>query len=125
MKAKYFGKALVITSDLKVEDIKRAERICPDALILRDEKENPIFKVGVSERGISIGGMGIVFNSHTATDEAQLTLVQEAPLTKDKLTDDFGLCFMRLTKVEEQFAGIYGAASRALTDAVAIVEGVA
>ena len=124
MKAQYVGKALVITSDLKVEDIKRAEKICPEALILRDDEKNPIFKVGTSDKGIGIGAYGIVFDSKNAAGEAQLTLVQDKPLTKDKIADDFGLCFIRLTKVEAQFVNVYGAASRELAAAAAVVEGV-
>ena len=124
MKAQYVGKALVITSSLKVEDIKRAERICPDALILRDEEKDPIFKVSTYEKGVGIGAYGIIFDSKNAAGEAQMTILQETPMTKEKLADSYGLCFIRLTEVEAQFAVTYGEASRALTAAVADVEGV-
>ena len=124
MKAQQVGKALVITSGLKTADIERAEKICPEALVLREESERPIFRVGFSKRGVGIGMTGIVFDSTDAAGNAQMTLVQDKPISKDKLADDYGLCFIRLTEVEAQFIEVYGAASRALTAAVADVEGV-
>ena len=124
MKAQYVGQALVVTSSVKVEDIQRAERICPDALILKDEEDQPIFKLGYCDHGIGVGQCGIVFNSKNAEGYAQLTLLRKEKLTKVAFEDEFGLCFIRLHEVEEQFDAFYNEATSALAEAVADVEGV-
>ena len=58
------GSVYVMVSDLTVEDIKDAQKLVPDALILKDEEGDPIFALGYGNYG-SISTNGVVFDGVT------------------------------------------------------------
>lgn len=123
MKIVIAGKALVVTSAIKVKDLKRAEAICPDALILRNENKDVVFSVGMSPKQFGIGAYGVIFDTETPDGLAQITVPLDKTLTKEELGDKYGMAFIRLAQVEEQFAAAYAEASNKLAAAVADVEG--
>lgn len=125
MKVQIVGKALVITSSLKVKDIKRAKNICPEALQLLDDKKNVLFSLDVtSNKNAGVGVFGANFDAETSDGFAQVTGLMDKALTREQLADQFGMSFIRLAQVEEQFAVKYSAASSQLDAAIAGVEGV-
>lgn len=124
MKVQIVGKALVVTSALKVKDIKRAKSICPEALVLKDEDKNVLFSIDVTDsKNAGIGSYGANFDSETSGGFAQVTMVMDKTLTKEQLADQYGLAFIRLAQTEEQFGTKFNTASSALAAAVADVEG--
>ena len=70
------GQAVVITSGVKLEDIKTIAKYRPDALVLKggkDDKEE-IFRVGVTEGKGSINQYGASFGQETR-DEKKLAII--------------------------------------------------
>ena len=91
MKARITGKALVITSEIKVEDINRAKKICPEALELVDAEGNRLFSIDhTSPKSAGIGSAAINFDSETSGGHAQITLMMDKTLTKEELADKYG-----------------------------------
>lgn len=72
MKIKTMGTALVVTSELKLEDIKNAEKLNPALLAIKDEEGNETFRIASGNKG-SFTAAGIIFNGHNTTGEATMT----------------------------------------------------
>lgn len=125
MKLVVCGKAIVITSNMLVKEIKRAAKICTEALILKDaDSKKQIFAVSfeAGNKG-NASGCGIQFDTETADGEAQLTIVCDKPVTKDMLTDEYGKVLLNLAKVETQFSTAYTAEVGQLEAAVNAAQG--
>jgi hypothetical protein len=91
-------KAAVISTELSVKDIKKLEAINPDALEIRTEKGDVLFRVATGkEDGIS--KYGIVF----ATDSKISVLTNsDKALDRDAVAESFGAILLQLSRVEEQ-----------------------
>lgn len=97
---KKVGQAIVVTSVLKVEDIKRVARFAPKALKLVDGDKKEYFVVAVGSE--SIGQYGVAFKEQNAEGFAQLTLMGKSEVTKKELAETYGHILNNLAKVEEQ-----------------------
>lgn len=107
-KLSILGNAVVITSAVKLEDIRTIEKYNKDALILTEEvdgKKIPVFRVATGTNG-SINENGASFADATRDDKklAQITLgtaiagaVSDA---KEWAADKFGKALVRLNKLE-------------------------
>lgn len=62
MKIKILGTTATIKSDIKIKDIELLEKFKPEALVLKNEKGNEVFRVAYGE-GIS-NNHGITFNEN-------------------------------------------------------------
>lgn len=62
MQAKLLGTNALIISDIPVKDIKLVKKYNPEALILKDEKENALFAVDFNKVSGTSGKYGITFN---------------------------------------------------------------
>ena len=62
------GNVFVVTSSHSLESIKLLEKYRPDALILKDDKGEPVFKVGTGTNA-SINKNGVCFNAATHDDQ--------------------------------------------------------
>lgn len=98
MNARLNGTALVVTSNVKREDIEKLAIRCPDALNLyrgEDDKKELVFTVGLTEGDAEIQDFCIVFNSQTH-DEVKLataTIMLRGDLgedPKETIADLFG-----------------------------------
>ena len=96
---------VTIVSSITMEELKKAQRFCPEALTLVKDKI-PVFKV-TSGYASSIDTLGIVFAEITNSGECFATMGMETmPLEPEELKeiirDEFGLTLVNLRKVEDQ-----------------------
>lgn len=96
------GTAIVLTSALKEDEIKKVSKFAPAALVLLDEDKEVIFKVGLSERR-QIGKYGVAFNSKNTAGSAELTVMTDLK-DKEAVTEEYGVIIANLQKVEAQVA---------------------
>lgn len=109
------GKAIVITSALKLEELETVKKYQPKALVLlggEDGKE-PIFAVGVVRGSAGkIGNVGVEFGEETQTEKlATMTLMAPADVKdmKEYVADKYGAALMNLAKLETNLPAVIGA----------------
>lgn len=98
------GQAVVVTSALTLEAIKKVKKYRPDALILKggEDGKEPIFALGVGDGGIN--KYGASFN-HETHDDAKLavctlTTTYEGDDIEDFIADEIGSAIINLNKLE-------------------------
>lgn len=103
MKIKVVGKAVVIQS-LPAKDIQSLQIYKPEALVTKNEKDEPIFKVGYNTGAGNASKHGIMFNDVTADGKAQLTLVIPESVEDKKayVTETYAAVFWKLQAAETQ-----------------------
>lgn len=101
------GDAVVITSAMKLEDIKTIKKYRPDALVLKggEDGKEPIFCISVTSGTGSINQYGAEFGAETHDDNklAVITLIcrhGEGDI-KEAVADTIGAYVMTLNKLEE------------------------
>lgn len=105
MKAiKITNQNLQITSDIKLEDLKKLQAVAPEALILF-KKETPIFRVAAGDCEC-LSPAGIVFNDATADGSATLIVAREGEITREMVMEELGDVFFKLQEVEDQVNGV-------------------
>ncbi len=106
-----FGEAVVLTSTLKLEDIKKAKKYKPNALVVyggEDGKE-PVFAIGTSQnRCGGINSFSIDFGGCDAEGFAQVTLTYAGPDegVKEALADSVGKQVIQLAKLEASLPAV-------------------
>lgn len=106
------GDAVVITSAVKLEDIKAVKKYRPAALTLMggEEGKEPIFRLGVTEGAGNITKYGAEFGSETHDDEkkAVMTLICRADEgdIKEIVADTIGAYVLNLNKIEETLPAV-------------------
>lgn len=113
---KIAGEAIVVTSGLKVQDIKDAAKWTPDSLRLvetgEDNCKKIVFSMGVTSGEGALNSKGISFheNSTDADGHAQLTI--KAPNgtsdVKGYFIDTYGLNILQLDALEDQVRAAIG-----------------
>ena len=106
------GQAVVITSGVKLEDIKTIAKYRPDALVLKggkDDKEE-IFRVGVTEGNGSINQFGASFGQETR-DANKLAIITTETDYKgadivEHVADEYGAALTNLNKLEATIPGV-------------------
>lgn len=99
------GDAVVVTSALKLEDIKTVEKYRPQALVLMEEEE-PIFAICTTKGAGSINENGASFGreTHDANKFASITMIDIAGKSseeiKEKVADELGSAIINLNKLE-------------------------
>lgn len=103
-KIKVTGSAMVLTSDVKLEDIKKLEKFSPESLKIIDENENEVFKIGTGLNGFN--KYGATFNEANADGKAVATvLLPEGIENKAKyVKDNYGYALLKLNTLEEFIA---------------------
>ncbi len=122
------GDAVVITSALKLEDIKTIAKYSPKALTLMggDDGKEPIFAIGVTNGPGSINDVGASFGRESYDDEklAVITMVTNGATgnVKEWVADRIGGAIMKLNALEaklpavlEELAGQKAAVMEAIT----------
>ena len=106
------GEAVVITSALKLEDIRKVEKYRPDALVLKggEDGKEPIFRVGVCNGTGKINKYGAEFGSETHDEEkfATITLVingLEGDI-REAVAESIGTAILNLNKLEETIPAV-------------------
>lgn len=106
------GDAVVITSAMKLEDIKTVKKYRPDALTLKggEDGKEPIFKLGVCTGAGSISKYGAEFGSETHDDEkkAVMTLICDCHEgnIKEAVADTIGAYVLNLNKLEDTLPSV-------------------
>lgn len=99
-KIRKVGQALVITSGLKAEDIKRVGKFGAKSLQLINESKEPTFAVAVGNYG-SVGKNGISFDKVNSNGFAEITIMTELA-DKNAVMEDYGYILANLVKIENQ-----------------------
>jgi len=103
------GAAAIITSGLKLDQIKRFKKYRPEALTLYDEDDEPIYAIDFDEGPGSINKNGAVFGAATNADGyATITVVLD-PAEEDKkqlVIDKLGAALLKLNELENGLAGL-------------------
>lgn len=106
------GEAVVITSAMKLEEIKTIKKYRPDALVLKggEDGKEPIFCLGVCNGGGKINKYGAEFGSETHDDEkkAVMTLICSCGEDdiKEAVADGIGAYVLNLNKLEETLPAV-------------------
>jgi hypothetical protein len=105
VKIRIIEDACILTSQLKLEDIKRIEKVCPKALSLYTTNEDgdleELFKVATGKTAI-VSNYGIVFTKANKQGYAMITTLFPAN-TKDKkqwVLDNYAKVLFMLKDVE-------------------------
>lgn len=104
MNAKILGTSFTLTSNVKMEDIVKLKKFSPESLILKTEKGEPRFSIGIGSAAIS--AHGITFNGANQEDLAQVTLTIPTDV-EDKqqyVADQYGLAMLTLSEMEDHIA---------------------
>ena len=99
------GDAIVVKSDLKLEDIKTIAKYQPKALTLMggEDGKEPIFALGTTTGTGNINAVGASFGKADADGKAVITMVMQGVPTekaKDWVADALGAALMNLNTLE-------------------------
>lgn len=117
------GEAIVVTSELKLEDIRTIKKYRPDALILKggEEGKDPIFAIAEGNNG-DINKFGICFTGETRDDDKKATLTTSIDYDgediEEYVSDKFGAVITNLNKLEATLPSVI----KEITDAKAAVK---
>lgn len=111
---KIAGDAVIITSSLKLEEIRNVQKYRPKALVLisdEGEGEEPVFAIGFTTGSGSINEVGVSFGrvSPDGSGRASLTIfmapAEDADI-KAEVAEKFGGALMKLNKLEAQLPAV-------------------
>lgn len=107
MNLKIVGQSLVVTSSLKTDTIKKAEKLVPKSLVLMQgegEDKEQVCKLGIAyDSGVSKAGLN--FSSTSADGLAQATILLpnvKADERKGWVEDNYGMTFVYAAQIEAQ-----------------------
>ena len=101
------GEAVVVTSAIKLEDLRKVAKYRPDALVLKggEDGKEPIFRIGVCSGTGKINKYGAEFGAETHDDAklATITLVTDALEgdIREAVAEAIGASILNLNKLEE------------------------
>ena len=130
-KTQVIGNAAVITSTLKLADIKKIEKSTrKDVLTLKggEDGKTPIFMVGTTNCGTgSINACGAEFACASRDDDqfAQITLGIPADVAdaKEYVVEKYGIALINLAKVEEAVPAVLTAINEEHDALIESIEG--
>lgn len=106
------GDAVVVTSALKLEDLRTVAKYRPKSLILMggEDGKEPIFRVAVGTGAGEIGQYGVEFGQETRDDAKLATLTMVATGVgadiKEFVADKIGGALINLNKIEENLPAV-------------------
>ena len=111
---KVAGDAMVLTSGVTFDDIKKIAKYRPEALILKGGKDNKeeLFRIGVTAGKGNVNQFGVSFAKESRGEQgfAQLTILlpDGAKDVKEYVSDTYGRAILMLNKIEETFPTVLG-----------------
>lgn len=120
------GDAVVVKSELKLEDIKTIAKYEPKALTLMggEDGKEPIFAVGLTTDAGDININGASFGKADADGKATITMVMQGVPTekaKDWVADRLGSAIMHLNALEAKLPEVLSSIS---AKRAAVMEGI-
>ena len=122
-KIKVVDQAVVLTSALTNEELTKAQKYFPQALVLTDKDEDGknvvTYAVGQTCDDGSIGKYGIEFPKGVAAEKASVTILIPKMGKKEKeafVKDEFGKALQNLTTIEAGYAPSKAAYDAAYTE---------
>jgi len=106
------GEAVVVTSAIKLEDLRKIAKYRPDALVLKggEDGKEPIFRVGVCNGTGKINKYGAEFGAETHDDAklATITLVTDGldGDIRESVAEAIGASILNLNKLEESLPAV-------------------
>ena len=105
------GNSLVVTSQLKLEDLKTVKKYRPNALRMfeKDEDGNKeeVFRLAISEEGIGkIDSFSATYGKTTNADGRALLTVLVDDAKPDFIKDKFGPALLKLKKLEDGLSAV-------------------
>ena len=106
------GDAVVVTSAIKLEDLRNIKKYRPAALILKggEDGKEPIFAINVTNGNGDINQYGASFGAATRDDKKLATITLVAPGVegdiKEFVADKLGSALINLNKLEETLPGV-------------------
>lgn len=100
------GDAVIVTSALTLEDIRKIEKYRPKALVLTEGDENePVFAIGTTEGAGNINSVGVSFGRETRDGRGFATVTmciapEEGEDVVEFVADKIGGAIMNLNKLE-------------------------
>lgn len=98
------GQAVVVTSEMALEDIKTIKKYRPDALILKggEDGKEPVFALGIGEGRINSVGASFCEATRDEAKKATLTMIAgyDGDDIEDYVSDSIGAALMNLNKLE-------------------------
>lgn len=98
------GQAVVVTSEMTLEDIKTIKKYRPEALILKggEDGKEPIFALSIGEGKINRYGASFCEATRDDAKKATLTMVTnyDGDNIKDYVLDEIGSAISNLIKLE-------------------------
>lgn len=126
------GNAVVVTSAMKLEDLRTIAKYRPNALVLKggEDGKEPIFAVSVTRDGCGeINKYGASFGSESHTDEKLATITMSACGTngdiREYIADQIGTAIINLTKLEETLPAVLdeiAAEKTAVMDSIVVAQ---
>ena len=123
------GQAVVITSEAKLEDLKKIAKYAPAALVLKETNEDgvkeEVFRIAVAKnRNGSISQYGAEFGSADEHGYAQITMDYTGPDVgvKEALADSVGPWIVMLNRMEETFDDALRQIDRDIADIMSNIE---
>ncbi len=118
------GNALVVTSGIKLDDIKNVKKYRPEALTLFEgegKEKTPVFKLGIGNGGISAYGAEFAEEARDGSGKAICTILLPTGVedVTEYVSDKYGRSILKLNKLEETFPGVVNeiAAEKAMIQA--------
>ena len=124
-KVKTVGQAIVVVSDVKLEDIEKVEKYRPEALVLKggEDGKEEIFRIGTGAGKINTYGAS--FGEATRDEEKLATITMTTNYSGDNIKeficDELGAALTNLGKLEKAIPEVIEAIDK---DRAAIMEGI-
>lgn len=110
------GRAAVLTS-ISFDILEKLARFRPSALVMRNDAEEPIFKISVREsRYGDLNKFGVTFNDQTAAGDASLTFLIPAEVEDKRqyVEDNYAIALWKLQVMEAHILSEYNALQESL-----------
>jgi hypothetical protein len=112
------GNTVVLTSVMTLEQIKRVEKHRAEALITRNEKNEPIFRVGTGSNALNTNGAS--FNADTLDDRKLAFITLDIPSgvtnAKEWFAETYAQAFTQLESIEAGLTGVLNEVARDISN---------
>ena len=106
------GQAVVVTSELKLEEIKKVAKYRPNELQLKGGKDDKevVFAIGIGKGKINQYGASFDKETMDGEGKACITIMKEYEGDKEKISeliaDEFGAALINLEKIEAKLPAV-------------------